>query len=205
MTQPTHVHHFIAGIDPTKAPLVLLHGSGGDERYLVPLAEELAPGSTILGLRGTVAIDGGYAFFHRFPDRTIDEADLTNRVPPLADFIQASLDNHGLTKAPIAIGFSNGAIMAAALLLTRPGLFAGAILLRPLSPFKDDPPVRLDGKSVLIIDGEKDNRRSLGDGARLAERLLKVGAIVAHHVLPVGHSITHMDREIAREWMEQLS
>jgi len=59
----THAYHFLAGTDPAKSPLVLLHGSGGDEHDLMPLAEELAPGSPILGVRGTIAIDGGCAFF----------------------------------------------------------------------------------------------------------------------------------------------
>jgi len=80
--------------------------------------------------------------------------------------------------------------MAAALLLTRPGLLAGAILYRPLSPFRDDLPTRLDRIPVLIIDGDKDSRRSPGDGARLAERLIRAGATVTHHVMLVGHSIT---------------
>lgn len=118
MTQPPHVHHFIAGSDPARAPLFLLHGSGGDEHDLVPLAQELASGSPALGVRGTVAIDGGFAFFHRLPDRTIDEADITACIPVLTDFIHAT----------IAIAFSNGAVMAAALLLTQPSLLAGAIL-----------------------------------------------------------------------------
>jgi phospholipase/carboxylesterase len=202
--QPAHTCRFISGKDPAKPPLVVLHGSGGGEGDLVPLAEELAPGSPVLGLRGTVAIDGGYAFFHRFPDRTIDEAEITDRAPVLADFIQATIASHSLAKAPVAIGFSNGAIMAAALLLMRPGLLAGAILFRPLSPFANDRRTCLDGTPVLIIDGEKDSRRSPGDGHRLAERLIRAGATVTHHVLPVGHSITSMDREIAREWLERF-
>jgi phospholipase/carboxylesterase len=164
----------------------------------------VGPGSPTLGIRGTVAIDGGFAFFYRFPDRTIDEADITARVSALADFIEVTSACYSFTRAPIAIGFSNGAIMAAALLLTRPGLLAAAILFRPLSPFRDDLPTRLDGTPVMIIDGEKDNRRSLGDGARLADRLARAGAMVSHHVLPVGHSITAMDREIAREWLHRL-
>jgi len=94
--------------------------------------------------------------------------------------------------------------MAAALLLTRPGLLAGAILFRPLSPFPRDLPAGLDGTPVLIIDGEKDARRSSGDGARLAERLTRAGATVTHRVLPVGHSITPLDREIARNWLAQM-
>jgi phospholipase/carboxylesterase len=102
------------------------------------------------------------------------------------------------------MGFSNGAIMAGALLLTRPSLLWGAILLRPLSPFRDDLPAPLYGTPVLIIDGENDSRRSPGDGLRLAERLTHAGATVTHHVLPVGHSITALDRQIARDWIERF-
>jgi phospholipase/carboxylesterase len=134
----------------------------------------------------------------------IDEADITGRVSILTDFIEAASTRYSFTGAPIAIGYSNGAIMAAALLLMRPGLLAGAILFRPLSPFRDDLPTRLDCTPVMIIDGEKDNRRCPSDGARLADRLARAGAMVSHHVLPVGHSITAMDREIAREWLHRL-
>jgi phospholipase/carboxylesterase len=204
MTRPTHTYRFIWGSAPARPPLVLLHGSGGGECDLMPLAEELAPGSAILGLRGTVALDGGYAFFHRFADRSIDEADIGARSPVMADFIQATIASRSLARAPVAIGFSNGAIMAAALLLMRPGLLAGAILFRPLSPFAHDPPTRLDSTPVLILEGAKDSRRSPGDGLRLAERLIRAGAAVTHRVLPVGHSITSVDREIAKEWLATM-
>jgi phospholipase/carboxylesterase len=204
MTQYDHIHQFIAGTEPNSIPMVLLHGSGGDESTLVPLAAELAPGAPLISLRGSVEIDGGFAFFHRRPDRSIDEADLTARIPPLAGFIEAAVKNHSFAKPPVVIGFSNGAIMAAALLLTHPTLFAGGILLRPLSPFLDDQPVHLNATPVLIIDGEKDSRRSPGDGARLATRFSKAGATVTHHVLPVGHAITQMDVTIARTWLESL-
>lgn len=200
-----HSHQFVPGTTPDGVPLVMLHGSGGDEHTLVPLAPELAPGAPILSIRGTVAIDGGFAFFHRRPDRSIDEADLNARLPALAQFIQASGVDHGFAGPPVVVGFSNGAIMAAALLLTRPELFSGAILLRPLSPFLEDPSVPLDARPVLIIDGEKDSRRSPGDGARLAERFSHAGAVVTHHVLPVGHAITDTDRRIAREWLRRDS
>jgi phospholipase/carboxylesterase len=198
MTAPTH---FTSG---TGVPIVLLHGSGGDEHELIPLAAELAPGSPTLGLRGTVEIDGGFAFFHRRPDRSIDEADLDARIPALRDFIAAAGEQHRFAKPPIGVGFSNGSIMVAALLLKHPELLSAAVLFRPLSPFLQDRSTRIDGVPVLIIDGEKDSRRSPGDGARLAERLSRAGAKVSHHVLPVGHSITELDKPIARDWIIAL-
>src|ERR1700734_4111968 len=104
MTQATHIYHFNGGSDPTGTPLVLLHGSGGHAHDFLPLADALAPGSPVLGIQGNVAIDGGFAFFRRFPDRTIDEADLASRVPVLADFIEASARRYDLAKAAIAVG-----------------------------------------------------------------------------------------------------
>jgi phospholipase/carboxylesterase len=201
MIQSSHVYHFIPGIPPSKPSILLFHGSGGGERDLVPLAAGLAPGSSILGIRGTVEIDGGFAFFHRNADRSIDEADLEARISVLSEFIEAVCVHHRLANPPVAIGFSNGAITVAALLLTRPTLFAAAVLFRPLSPFLDDRPAVLTGKSVLIIDGAKDSRRSPGDGAKLAQRLSRAGANVIHQVLPVGHAITTTDEEIARVWL----
>jgi phospholipase/carboxylesterase len=158
----------------------------------------------MLSLRGTVEFDGRFAFFHRRPDRSIDEADLTARIPPLAGLLAAANLDHGFARPPVVIGYSNGAIMAAALLLTHPSLFSGAILLRPLSPFLDDPPVRLDATPVLILDGEKDSRRSPGDGAQLAKRFIRAGGAVTHQVLPVGHAVTEMDERIARDWLALL-
>ena len=204
MSDPIHAHYFLPGTDTMGAPLVLLHGSGGNECDLMPLASELAPKAAKLGIRGAVAIEEGYAFFHRFPDRQVDEADIEVKAPMLAEFIEASCARYNVARQPIAIGFSNGAIMAAALLLAHPSLLAGAILFRPLSPFTHDLRHRLDGMPVLIIDGEKDSRRSPGDGLRLAERLVRIGALVAHHVLPIGHSITAEDKQIASKWLRAI-
>ncbi|MEU8897642.1 alpha/beta hydrolase [Nocardia sp. NPDC048505] len=202
MRQPAHAHLFRGGTAADRAPLVLLHGSDGSESDLLPLAEDVAPGSPLLGLRGAVAMPGGYGFFRRLPDRRVDEADLSARVPVLADFIENACAGYGLER-PLAIGFSNGAIMAAALLLSRPGLLAGAILFRPLSPFATDPPGRVDGIPVLIADAVDDDRRAPGHGARLAERLRLAGANVTHRVLPGGHPLTLADRELARDWLRR--
>jgi phospholipase/carboxylesterase len=204
MPDPIHAHCFLPGTDTVGAPLVLLHGSGGNEFDLLPLAAEVAPTAARLGIRGRVAIEEGYAFFHRFSDRRVDEADIVSKAPVLAACIEAFCARYTFAERPIVIGFSNGAIMAAALLLTHPGLLAGAVLFRPLSPLTHDLPHRLDRTPVLIIDGEQDGRRSSGDGLRLAERLVRAGALMTHHVLPVGHSITAEDKRIAREWLRAM-
>ncbi len=203
--KPTHVHRFVPGVDTAAPPLVLLHGSDGSESDLIPLAEELAPGSAKLAIRGTVVTEGGYAFFRRFPDRRVDEADIADRAASLAAFIATSGASHHLAEPPIAIGYSNGAIMAAALLMTYPDVLAGAILFRPLSPFDRHRSSLLVGKPILIIDGAEDRRRSTGDGLRLADRLRRSGARVTHRLLPVGHPITDEDKVVAREWLSSLT
>ncbi|MHC2618020.1 phospholipase/carboxylesterase [Bradyrhizobium huanghuaihaiense] len=194
------LHLFAAGADPVCSPLLLLHGTGGTELDLLPLARDLSPERSILSVRGTVAIDGGFAFFHRHPDRTVDEADITERASILANFLETRSSHHRFA-APIAVGFSNGAIMAAALLLTRPSLLGGAILFRPLSPLSKELPAQMHATPVLIIDGQNDTRRSRGDGLRLAESLRRAGAAVTHHVLHAGHAITSEDRQVARQWL----
>lgn len=198
-------HAFVAGADPTAHPLILLHGSDGNETDLLPLAHELSPEATKVGLRGTVVMNRGYGFFRRFPDRRIDESDLLNRLPGLAAHIHETCAAHNLAQRPVAVGFSNGAIMAAALAITYPDLLKAAVLLRPLTPFIDNTRGVPNGLPVLILDGLHDERRSSGDGRRLARRLRQSGAQVTHHELPVGHAITADDRRIAHQWLEAMT
>ena len=200
MTAPVLTHCFHAGTDG-RSPLVLLHGSHGSESDLIPVAVEIAPEASKLSIRGTVSMDEGYAFFHRLPDGRVDSGDIIARMPMLAGFIGTACADYNLTRRPVAIGFSNGAIMGAALLMTYPGLLAGAILFRPLVPFTHDLADRIDNTPVLIVDGAHDNRRSRGDGLQLAEQLHRAGARVTHQVLSVGHAITAEDKIIAHDWL----
>lgn len=199
MDTSPHEHILVPGAGEGHRPLVLLHGTNGSETDLVPLADRLSPAAK-LGIRGAVVLAGGRAFFRRHPDRRVDEEDLRARVPVLHEFILGTCREIGDT-APVAVGFSNGAIMAAALMLSHPDLLAGAVLLRPLAPFLSPPPVELGGVPVLIIDGEHDPRRRPGDGLRLAEELRRSGADVTHHVLPAGHAITDQDERLTERWL----
>jgi phospholipase/carboxylesterase len=197
-------YQVIDGAGQDHTPLLLLHGSGGSEQDMVPLASQLAPASFTVAIRGAVPWEHGFAFFRRFEDRTIDEDDLVARAAELADAMVRIGTDHHFPRRPIAVGFSNGAIMAATLLMLYPDRLSGLVLFRPLSPFADDPDVRVPEIPTLIIDGQHDERRSPGDGARLAQRLLQMGARVTHHVLPTGHPITDDDIRLAREWLRPL-
>lgn len=204
MAPPPHTVVFEPGNAAAYPPLVLLHGSYGTETDLLPPAQRMAPGSAMLGVRGTIMLDHGYAFFRRHSDRRVDEADLSSRLPLLTTLLQDLGDHGRLTKAPVVVGFSNGAIMAAALVAICPELLAGAVLLRPLSPFAGDARYSPGAVPVLIIDGAQDARRSAADGLRLAGQLRRAGSTVTHRVLPVGHSITAADEAIARDWLGSL-
>jgi phospholipase/carboxylesterase len=128
--------------------------------------------------------------------------DLIARLQVLADFIERTITTQVSGTAPIAVGFSNGAIMGAALLLMRPEALSGAVLMRPLLPFSPDVVADLPATPVPIIDSEKDIRRSPGDGQRLAESLMRCGARVTYHLLPVGHPIAEADKKVAGQWLK---
>ncbi|HTO60942.1 MAG TPA: esterase [Bradyrhizobium sp.] len=200
---PVHYSLVIEPAATSGAPLMLLlHGSGGTERDMVPLAARLSPGSVAVAIRGALPWENGFAFFRRFEDRSIDEDNLVTQAGVLANDIPPIRTGCRSSRAPIAVGFSNGAIMAAALLIRYPGLLSGAVLFRPLSPFARRDRANIPGTPVLIIDGSDDERRSPGDGARLARGLTRHGATVTHHVLRAGHSLEEQDLCLAREWLE---
>lgn len=195
----------VRGEDPSQVPLILLHGSNGSEADLLPLAQRLTPQGTHIGVRGTVRLPpDGYAFFHRDSDRRIDEDDLRARLPGLEALVRVSRDDLGGVR-PIVVGFSNGAVTAAALVMSYPGLFEGAVLLRSLSPFVHPPRANLDGLPVLILDGADDERRSPGDGVHCAQGLATMGADVTRHVLPATHSLTDRDERLAAAWLRRTS
>lgn len=205
MLRSNYIHHFIEGTDLSDQPIVLLRGSGGNEKSLLSFANEIAPTASKLAIRGSEVIDGGYAFFNRFPDRSVNEVDLRIQAIYLASFIRAAISHYSLSSMPIFIGYSNGSIMASALLLTETHLCSGAVLLRPFQPFKHDLPYKIDQKPALIIEGNADERRVTGDGLRTAEQLKRAGAHVEHHTLTKGHALTAQDSNIARRWLAQLN
>jgi phospholipase/carboxylesterase len=185
----------------TVPPWVLLHGTDGDETDLLPAAARLAPTATTVAVRGSVATPEGFAHFHRRPDRSIDEEDIRRRVGPLLDLISTALDSRPGGGSPILLGFSNGAIMAAALLQQAPDLFGAAVLLRPLAPYSDRVMPPLNGMPVLVLEAAGDPRRSPSDGAEQSTALTRAGARVDHRRIPGGHPMNSLDEQAITAWL----
>ena len=126
-------HRFAPATTAAARPLLLLHGTGGDENDLLALGRMVAPGAALLSPRGKVLENGMPRFFRRLAEGVFDEDDVRKRAHELADFIEAACRHYGIA-APVALGYSNGANIAAAILLLRPAVLAGAVLLRTMVP-----------------------------------------------------------------------
>jgi len=195
---------FISGrAELDTAPLVPLHGSGMHERNLIGLADRVGPDRPYLALRGAVEWEEGFAFFRRNPDRTLDYIDLFNETLHLADFLARTLEKGLLKRPPILLGFSNGAIMAASVLLHRPETAAGAILLRPLSPSPAADFPDLKGHRILILAGERDERRAPEDVVLVRNQIERSGAGVTTKLFPTGHGLDEDEPDFIRDWLTE--
>lgn len=197
-------HVVIPGQDSARPPLLLLHGTGGDEHDLLPLGQTVAPGATLVSPRGRVLEAGMPRFFRRFAEGRFDEEDVRFRAGELAAFVTAVRATHGLA-APVALGFSNGANIAAALLQLHPGLLAGAVLLRAMVPLRELPKADLSGVPVLITSGVDDPIIPAANAALLARHLREAGAAVAHETLPAGHGLTQADVDLSMRFLAGLA
>lgn len=200
------VHRYIppspAAGPASGATLLLLHGTGGDEEDLLPLGQALLPGAGMLSPRGKVLERGAPRFFRRLAEGVFDQEDLAQRTEELARFVEASAETYRLGRDGImAVGFSNGANIAASLLLGHPGLLRAAVLLSPMVPFEPEILPDLTGTAVFIGAGRADPMVPAALAERLAELLQRAGADVTVHRHPGGHTVTPAELAAARAWI----
>jgi len=203
MTDLGFIHQFVPARRPGLPPLLLLHGTGGDEHDLIPLGERLAPGAALLSPRGKVSEHGMARFFRRLASGVFDLDDLKARTAELARFIAQARATYDLA-APVAVGLSNGANIAASLLLSQPGVLSGAVLLRAMLPFEPQPLPGLTNKPVLLLLGTNDTMIPAASSQRLAAVLQAAGAQLVTKTLPARHNLTQDDLIIAKNWLEHL-
>ena len=170
------------------SPLLLLHGTGGSEQDLLPLRDRLCPGAPVLAVRGTIMENGMSRFFRRLREGVFDEDDLRLRTDELAEFIQAANSTYGLVEGDlIAVGFSNGANIASALLLQHPQLLGGGVLLSAMVPFQEPPDADLNGRLVVISNGDADPTIPADTTRRLVDQLRARGGDVVELPHRGGH------------------
>ena len=202
MTELSFIHRYEPATDPNRPPLLLLHGTGGDENDLLGFGRMISPGSALLSPRGKILENGMPRFFRRLTEGVFDEEDVKFRANELADFVAEARKAYGL-EAPVAVGFSNGANIAAAMLMLRPEALAGAALLRAMVPLSSAPQVDLAGKRVLMISGAMDPIIPADNSNRLAASLSASGAEVQHQMLPTGHNLSQTDLSLLVKWFAE--
>ena len=181
---------------------LLLHGTGGNEDDLLPLAAELFPGASVLALRGNVLEGPMPRFFRRLAEGVFDQADLAFRTMQLAAFIDAAALAYNFDLSQLtAIGFSNGANIAASVLLRRPGLVRQAVLFRAMVPSPGKPEKTGGGTRVYIGAGQRDPIIPPPNVEELAGLLRESGADVTLEWRLAGHGLTAEDIDGARRWL----
>ena len=184
--------------------LLLLHGTGGDEHDMVPVAEAIAPGAGLISPRGQVIENGSPRFFRRFAEGVLDVDDWRERSQALADFVASICAQHSISPSSLfAAGYSNGANIAQGLLLLRPEVLAGAILFRPMFITDDVPATHLSGRSILLLGGSHDPITPPEDLPQIAQQLEKHGADVTVKTVRASHGLVQDDVVLAQQWLTE--
>lgn len=196
------VHVFVPAKDPASPTLLLLHGTGGDERDLLGLGRELWPGAALLGVRGKVIENGMPRFFRRFSEGVFDVDDLKLRTEELAQFIDAASERYEFSKKRlIAVGYSNGANIASSLILLHPHYLAAAVLFRAMVPFVPDLIRDFHHLSVFIGAGRLDPIVPSGQVEELAATFESGGADVTISWRQGGHELGEDEVRAAKTWL----
>jgi phospholipase/carboxylesterase len=198
-------HIFNKGQDPTKPTCLLLHGTGGNELDLLPLAGRIDDEASVLSVRGNVLENGVPRFFRRLAEGVFDEEDLIFRTKELYEFLDVAAEKYDFDRDNIiAIGYSNGANIAASLLFHYQNALKGAILHHPMVPRKGIELPDLSGKSVFIAAGTNDPICSSLESSELKSLLENAQANVELHWEDRGHQLTMQEVEAAATWYRKV-
>lgn len=198
-------HIFNKGQDPTKPTLLLLHGTGGNEFDLLPLAEMIDKEANVLSVRGNILENGMPRFFRRLAEGVFDEEDLIFRTKELNEFLNEAAEKYEFDRNNIvAIGYSNGANIAASLLFHYESALKGAILHHPMVPRRGIELPDLSGTSVFIAAGTNDPICPAAESEELQMLLEQAKADVILHWEHYGHQLTRTEVEAARKWYDEV-
>lgn len=198
-------HRYVPPRDGSTRTLLLLHGTGGDENDLLPLGAELAPEAGLLAPRGKVLENGAPRFFRRLAEGIFDQEDLRVRTNELIEFVESASKAYGFdSDGVIAVGYSNGANIAASVLLRHPATLAGGVLLHAMVPFVPDACPDLSNKHIFLGAGENDPIVSVDETTRLHSILHRCGADVQTAWFQHGHRLSAAEVHAAGAWLASL-
>jgi predicted esterase len=198
------VHRFLPGTEATAPVLLLLHGTGGDENDLIPLGELLWPGASLLSPRGQVLEQGMPRFFRRIAPGVFDEDDLRRRAHDLADFIVQAAERYDIDRDRlVAVGYSNGANMAAATLMLHPDVFRHAVLWHAQVPLRLQLLPNITSHGVLLTGGRRDSVVPPLETENLRGLLAACGAAVRLVWFDTDHALSEADVSAARQWLHE--
>lgn len=197
------IHRFIPGAGPNAADtLLLLHGTGGNENDLLKLGAELLPGASLLSPRGQVLENGMPRFFRRLSEGVFDLEDLSIRTNELADFVESACEKYQIDPARLtAVGYSNGANIAASVMLSRPETFSSAVLFRAMVPFVPQNSPDMSMHAVFLASGLTDRIIPGDSGRKLAAMFEDYGATVEMFLHRGGHELGEDDIQAAKNWL----
>jgi phospholipase/carboxylesterase len=196
------IHRFVPAASSPRRTLLLLHGTGADENNLLDLGHALDPNASLLSPRGKILENGAPRFFRRLAEGVFDEKDVVLRAHELADFVgAAATEYHFDLKTLVAVGYSNGANIAAAMMLLGVAPFAKAILLRPMVPLRPATLPGLKNARVLLLAGQFDPIARPPIVRELEQLFEQAGADVTLQLQPSGHELGPADVKVAREWL----
>lgn len=198
------VHRFYTPEKPDGSTLILLHGSGGSETSLMPLAHRAAPGATLLGVRGRSTEEDIARWFRRYPDFSFDQKDIVSEAEAFAAFVDSAIRSYGLDPSRLRfVGHSNGANFYTAFAALFPELAGDALLYRPMPVLETWPETDLSGRNFLLVAGERDKYRD--KATELRDRISASGAQAGVETVDDGHDLGLADIEAARRWLAEAS
>jgi phospholipase/carboxylesterase len=198
------IHRYVRG--DSDFTLLLLHGTGGNEDDLLGVGRAIAPQPNLLSPRGKSLDEGIARFFRRFGEGKFDEQDVIFRANELADFIAAAADEYQFdARRVIALGYSNGANIAAAVMLLRPDAIGGALLLRAMVPLEPNPLPNLRKRPVLMLEGRHDPIVPAENAQRLEQIFKDANALAALMWIDAGHGLTSDDMAACEKWISQIT
>jgi phospholipase/carboxylesterase len=196
------IHRFNRPEHPDGTTLVLLHGTGGNEADLLPIARRIAPHATLLGVRGRATEEGTNRWFRRVDTTTFDQADLRSEAEAFAAFVEGAVTGYGLDADRLAfLGYSNGANLLAAVIQLHPGVVRRAILLRGIQAAENLQAADHSATRVLLLEGRDD--LVVRNASTLADDLRACGVKVESRMILTGHELSGADVTEAAGWLRQ--